>query len=340
MWFRDFLFGFKDYDKHKESQRVVDREESKVLPHPDTGSATRKHVLLYLVLRMRENLSMAVSLVNKWRCFGGFQQVLKHTSKVLKCEMTFAVYLPPQAEDGNVPVLYWLSGLTCSEQNFIQKAGAQRYAAEHGIAIVCPDTSPRGCGIEGEDADWDFGTGAGFYVDATQEKWKTHYNMYSYVTTELPELVQGNFPVDPKRKGICGHSMGGHGALICFLKNPTQYKSVSAFSPICNPSNCPWGEKAFTGYLGSDRESWKQYDACELAKNAKGVAISHILIDQGKSDNFYPHQLLPENFVDACRTQGVPIALRLHEGYDHSYYFIASFIGEHIAHHAKALAST
>ena len=282
---------------------------------------------------------MAVEEVSSTKCFGGFQKVFQHDSKTLKCSMKFSVYLPPQQQSSKVPVLYWLSGLTCTEQNFIQKAGSQKYAAELGIAIVCPDTSPRGCNIEGEDDSWDFGTGAGFYVDATEEKWKSNYNMYSYVTKELPGVIEANFPVDPSLKSISGHSMGGHGALICFLKNPGMYKSVSAFAPICNPMQCPWGEKAFTGYLGSDRETWRNWDATELVKSYSGSIASYILIDQGKKDSFLSQkQLLPENFVEACRSSGIPVVLRNQEDYDHSYYFIASFIADHIKHHADALS--
>ena len=280
----------------------------------------------------------APTLVNSWKCFGGFQKVFTHQSKALNCKMTFAIYLPPQVDAGTVPVLYWLSGLTCTQDNFIQKAGGQKYAAEHGIAIVCPDTSPRGCDIEGEDDSYDFGSGAGFYVDATEDKWKTNYNMYSYVTAELPKLIEGNFPVNATRKAITGHSMGGHGALVCFLKNPGLYTSVSAFAPICNPSNCPWGTKAFTGYLGTNQSTWKKWDSTELVKNYSGPSKSYILIDQGKDDNFLTqNQLLPQAFVDACRESNVPVVLRMQEGYDHSYYFISSFIGDHIKHHAEIL---
>ena len=265
--------------------------------------------------------------------------MFKHQSKVLNCQMTFAIYLPPQSEAKTVPVIYWLSGLTCTQDNFIQKAGAQRYAAELGVAIVCPDTSPRGCGIEGEDDSYDFGSGAGFYVDATEDKWKTNYNMFSYVTDELPKLVESSFPVDANNRSVMGHSMGGHGALICFFKNPGFYKSVSAFAPICNPCNCPWGNKAFTGYLGGDKSVWKNWDATELVKGYAGALKSYILIDQGKDDNFLEQkQLLPENFVDACRANNVPVVLRMQEGYDHSYYFISSFVGEHIKHHYEALS--
>ena len=283
----------------------------------------------------------ALKLVSDKKCFDGWQRVYEHYSKVLNCTMNFAIYLPPGAEtevSEKIPVLYWLSGLTCTEQNFITKAGAQRYAAERNIILVAPDTSPRGCGIEGEDDSWDFGTGAGFYVDATEEKWKTNYNMYSYVTKELPALVNANFPALPDRQSIFGHSMGGHGALICALKNPGKYRSVSALAPICNPMNCPWGEKAFTGYLGPDRERWKEYDATELVQKYVGPPFSYVLIDQGLEDEFLKKgQLLPENFVEGCRKGNVPVLLRKHEGYDHSYYFIASFMDEHIRHHVAAL---
>nr|XP_058966270.1 S-formylglutathione hydrolase-like [Pocillopora verrucosa] len=279
---------------------------------------------------------MALEEVSSAKCFGGLQKVFKHKSLELKCEMKFAVYVPPQAEEDKVPVLYWLSGLTCTEQNFITKAGAQRTASELGVLIVAPDTSPRSCGIEGEDDSYDFGTGAGFYIDATEEKWKTNYRMYSYITKELPALIESNFPVLSGKQSIFGHSMGGHGALICFLKNPGFYKSVSAFAPICNPVQGAWGQKAFTGYLGGNQEAWKEYDATELVKGYDGPPPD-ILIDQGVADEFYPSQLLPENFVEACRSKNVPVTLRLHEGYNHSYYFIASFVEDHIRHHARYL---
>ena len=251
--------------------------------------------------------------------------------------MNFAIYVPPQASSGKVPVLYWLSGLTCTEANFTAKAGCQRIASEHGIIVVAPDTSPRNCDIEGEEESWDFGTGAGFYVDATEEKWKKHYRMYSYITKELPALVNANFPALEGQMSVFGHSMGGHGALIAFLKNPGLYKSVSAFAPICNPMNCPWGQKAFGGYLGSNKESWKGYDACELMKAYKGPK-PEILIDQGLGDKFYDaQQLLPETFKKACEEVTHPLNLRLHEEYDHSYYFISTFLEDHVKHHVKYL---
>lgn len=279
---------------------------------------------------------MGLEEISSAKCFGGSQKVFKHHSSELKCDMKFGVYVPPISAAQKVPVLYWLSGLTCTEQNFITKAGAQRTAAEQGIMIVAPDTSPRSCGVQGEDDSYDFGSGAGFYVDATEENWKTNYRMFSYVTKELPALIASNFPVLPEKQSVFGHSMGGHGALICFLKNPGLYKSVSAFSPICNPVQCPWGQKALAGYLGSDKETWKEYDATELVKNYDGP-IPDILIDQGTDDQFYPSQLLPENFVEACRSKNVPVTLRMQEGYDHSYYFISSFVEDHVKHHARHL---
>ncbi|XP_066266959.1 S-formylglutathione hydrolase-like [Branchiostoma lanceolatum] len=284
-----------------------------------------------------KRIKMAVSEVSSAKMFGGFQKVFSHESTQLKCKMNFGVYLPPQAESGKCPVLYWLSGLTCTEQNFVTKACAQRAAAEHGIIIVAPDTSPRGCNIEGEEDGWDFGTGAGFYVNATEDKWKTNYRMYSYVTEELPSVVNSSFPVDSDRQSVFGHSMGGHGALICYLKNPGKYRSVSAFAPICNPVSCPWGQKAFSGYLGSNKDTWKEYDASELVKKYQGPPVD-ILIDQGTADSFLPAgQLLPDNFVAACTESKVPVVLRMQEGYDHSYYFMASFMDDHIKHHAKHL---
>ncbi|KAK6195208.1 hypothetical protein SNE40_000682 [Patella caerulea] len=279
----------------------------------------------------------ALTEVSSNKSFGGQQKVFSHESAELKCTMKFGVFLPPAASGGKVPVIYWLSGLTCTEQNFVTKAGAQKYAAEHGLIIVAPDTSPRGVNIEGEDDSYDFGSGAGFYVDATQDKWQTNYRMYSYITKELPTLINENFPTIPDRQSIMGHSMGGHGALICTLKNPGKYRSVSAFSPICNPVNCPWGQKAFNGYLGADQAVWKTYDACELARQYNGPALD-ILVDQGKADNFLTQkQLLPENLVEVCSEKKIPITLRMQEDYDHSYFFIASFIEDHIRHHALHL---
>ena len=276
---------------------------------------------------------MIIERIEHRACFGGWQDVYQHASTVLDCTMRFAIYLPPKAAHGPVPALYWLSGLTCSEQNFIQKAGAQRYAAEHGITLVCPDTSPRGDGVVNADGN-DLGQGAGFYVDATQVPWAEHYRMHEYVVHELPALVEANFPVSGRR-AISGHSMGGHGALTCALRNPGRYRSVSAFAPIVAPSQVPWGQQAFTAYLGEDRAAWKQYDATELVKAASERLP--ILIDQGDADEFLETQLRPWLLQAAADAAGYPVYLRVQPGYDHSYYFIASFIGEHIAHHAKAL---
>ena len=265
--------------------------------------------------------------------FGGEQQVWQHRSRALDCDMRVAVYLPPQAQDGPVPVLYWLSGLTCTEQNFITKAGAQRYAAEHGIALVAPDTSPRGDDVADAEG-YDLGKGAGFYVNATQAPWAAHYRMYDYVADELPALIEANFTVTASR-AISGHSMGGHGALVVALRNPGRYRSVSAFAPIVAPSQVPWGEKAFAAYLGEDRDAWQAYDAVALI--AAASERLPLLVDQGSADEFLATQLRPELLDVACRTHGHPLDLRMQPDHDHSYYFIASFIGEHIAHHAAAL---
>ncbi len=251
--------------------------------------------------------------------------------------MRFAVYRPPQAEAGAVPVLTYLAGLTCTEETFMIKAGAQRLAAEAGLMLVAPDTSPRGTGIAGEDEDWDFGTGAGFYLDATAAPWEAYYNMYTYVTAELPGVIAAEFPARAGAASIFGHSMGGHGALTIALKNPGTYRSVSAFAPIVAPTQVPWGEKAFSGYLGPDREAWRNYDATELVAGSRFDGT--ILIDQGEADQFLTEQLRPELFEAACAAAGQPLTLRRQPGYDHSYYFIATFIADHIAHHAAALAA-
>ena len=279
---------------------------------------------------------MAITSVSRNKCFGGVQGVYSHESRETACVMRFGVILPAHAEAQAVAVLYWLSGLTCTEENFIVKAGAQRVAAELGLAIVVPDTSPRGLKIPGEDESYDFGLGAGFYVDAVQPPWSRGYRMYSYVAKELPRLIESEFPVDPARTGIFGHSMGGHGALTIALKNPDTYKSVSAFAPICSAMRCPWGEKALTGYLGADRALWRDYDASALIESRgwKGPAL---LVDQGTSDQFLESQLKPELLRDACRRSGVPVDLRLQAGYDHSYFFIASFIEDHLRFHARNL---
>lgn len=266
-------------------------------------------------------------------CFDGRQEVWQHESSVLDCTMRYAVYLPPQARSAACPVLYWLSGLTCNEQNFITKAGAQRYAAEHGLILVAPDTSPRGASVADAEG-YDLGQGAGFYLNATREPWAAHYRMYDYVVDELPALVDAHFPASDAR-GISGHSMGGHGALVIALKNPGRYRSVSAFSPIVAPSQAPWGEKAFAAYLGDDRDAWREWDATELVAQARERLP--LLIDQGEADEFLSTQLKPELLRDACAAAGHPLQLRMHPGYDHSYYFIATFIGEHIAHHAAVL---
>jgi len=276
---------------------------------------------------------MAIERIEHRGCFGGWQDVYEHASDTLDCTMRFAVYLPPQAERARLPVLYWLSGLTCNEQNFITKAGAQRYAAEHGVILVAPDTSPRGDDVPDADG-YDLGKGAGFYVDATQQPWAAHYRMYDYVVRELPALIEANFPATDAR-GISGHSMGGHGALVIALRNPGRYRSVSAFSPIVAPSQVPWGEKALGAYLGDDRSAWAQYDATALIADAPERLA--LLVEQGEADEFLEGQLRPHLLRAACEAAGHPLELRMRPGYDHSYYFIASFIGEHIAHHARAL---
>lgn len=278
--------------------------------------------------------------VSSVKVHGGLQKVFTHKSKLTNCTMKFGIFLPAEAVNKTpCPVLYFLSGLTCSHENFVTKGNGQKAASENGMIIVCPDTSPRGVKVEGDDDNWDFGTGAGFYVDATEEKWKTNYNMYSYCTLELPELINENFSTKPDAVGITGHSMGGHGALICALKNPGMYKSVSAFAPICHPSNCPWGQKAFTGYLGQDKAAWADYDACDLATKYAGPPLN-ILIDVGKADGFYEKkQLLPEDFLTIAAQNSLPVALRMQAGYDHSYYFISSFIDDHIKHHAEYICT-
>ena len=277
-------------------------------------------------------------IISESRCFGGMQGVYRHDSGVLGCAMRFAFFRPPQALEARVPVVYWLSGLTCTEENFITKAGAQRVAAELGLAIVAPDTSPRGLGIPGEAESWDFGLGAGFYVDATQPPWSRGYRMYSYVTRELPALVAAHFPVDATRTGILGHSMGGHGALTIALKNPRTYSSVSALAPIASPMRCPWGEKALSRYLGNDREAWREYDTTELVRS-RGWAGPPVLVDQGTRDPFLESQLKPQWLREAFDAAGAPLQLRMQDGYDHSYYFIATFIGDHLRFHASHLAT-
>lgn len=277
-----------------------------------------------------------MELLSEHRCFGGVQRFYQHTSREIGLPMRLAVFLPPQAEQGPVPVLFYLAGLTCTEETFTIKAGAQRLAAEHGLALVMPDTSPRGANLPSDNDSWDFGVGAGFYVDATEAPWSAHYRMDSYVTRELPAALAG-LPLDMNRAGIFGHSMGGHGALVLALRNPSLFKSVSAFAPIAAPLHCPWGEKAFSGYLGPDRESWKAYDASELMASRQNPFPAGILIDQGLADKFLAEQLHPERFEAACQAAGQPLTLRRHEGYDHGYYFISTFIADHLAHHARVL---
>jgi S-formylglutathione hydrolase len=280
-----------------------------------------------------------LDVVSRNRCFGGEQGTYAHASRATGTRMRFAVFLPPQAASARVPVLYWLSGLTCTEENFVVKAGAQRTAAALGLALVVPDTSPRGLGLPGEGDAYDFGLGAGFYVDATQAPWSSGYRMDTYVTQELRELVRASFPVDDARTGIFGHSMGGHGALVLALRNPQRYRSVSAFAPIASPMRCPWGEKALTGYLGADRAAWRAYDATALIAD-RGWPGPPLRVDQGTADQFLETQLKPRLLEEACAHAGVPLDLRMREGYDHSYFFIATFVDDHLRHHARSLGVT
>ena len=272
------------------------------------------------------------------RCFGGVQAVYAHEARETRCTMRFGLFLPPRAAGARVPVVYWLSGLTCTEENFVVKAGAQRVAAELGLVLVVPDTSPRGLGIPGEADSYDFGLGAGFYVDATQAPWSGGYRMYSYVSQELRHHVEAHFPVDPERVGIFGHSMGGHGALTIALRNPDVYRSVSAFAPIASPMRCPWGEKALSGYLGDDHARWRDYDATALIED-RGWRGPRIVVDQGTRDPFLESQLKPGLLEDACARAGVALDLRRRDGYDHSYYFIATFVEDHLRFHARELAA-
>lgn len=274
-----------------------------------------------------------MKLIERHACCGGWQEVWQHAAQSLHCQMKIAIYLPPQAEQQNLPVLYWLSGLSCTEQNFITKAGAQRYAAKNGIILVAPDTSPRGENVA-DDPAYDLGQGAGFYINATALPWQTHYQMYDYVLTELPALIKKHFPATEKQ-AISGHSMGGHGALILALNNPDHYVSVSAFSPIVAPGQAEWGKKIFGAYLGNDKEKWQQYDAVELIRSGK--KLPEIFVDQGLDDPFYETQLHTRLLKEICDKQGIPNTIRLHPGYDHSYYFIASFIADHIDWHTKKL---
>jgi S-formylglutathione hydrolase len=277
-----------------------------------------------------------IQLVSEHACFGGKQQFYKHDSRETRGPMKFSVYQPPQAKAGRVPVLYYLAGLTCTEETFPIKAHAQAVAAELGLMLVAPDTSPREPRIPGDAEMWDFGQGAGFYVDATQAPWSANYRMYSYVSRELPEVVAANLPALAGATGIFGHSMGGHGALTLALRNPTQYQSVSAFSPVAAPMQCPWGQKAFTNYLGPDQETWREHDATQLV--ARKPFPAHILIDQGAADQFLAdRQLLPEKFAAAAAAAGQKLNLRMQPGYDHGYFFIQSFMADHLQHHAKIL---
>ena len=269
--------------------------------------------------------------------FGGWLNRYRHRSQACNCDMSFSVYLPPAAATEKVPAVYWLSGLTCTDDNFRVKAGAQRYAAELGLALVIPDTSPRGAEVADVPERYDLGQGAGFYVDATQEPWARHYRMYEYVTRELPDLVEANLPLTDARS-ITGHSMGGHGALICALKEPGRYRSVSAFAPICHPMACGWGQGCFKAYLGNNREDWVAYDTVRLIE--EGASAMPLLIDQGTADEFLAQQLHPASLERVCAARSFPLTLRWQEGYDHSYHFIATFIGEHLAYHAEHLRET
>jgi S-formylglutathione hydrolase len=283
-------------------------------------------------------MAAALETLGEHRCFGGTVGFYRHAAASTACQMRFAVFVPPQARAGRVPVLYYLAGLTCTEETFMMKAGAQRVAAELGLMLVAPDTSPRGVPLPGDSDSWDFGVGAGFYLDATVALWSRHYRMYSYVTGELPALIGANFPADSRRQGISGHSMGGHGALTIALKNPGQYRSVSAFAPIAAPMHSPWGQKAFTNYLGPDRDRWSAYDATALVdKIVDAAQWPAILVDQGLADQFLAEQLHPQLFEQACGRVGYPLTLRRHAGYDHGYYFISSFMEDHLRHHADGL---
>ncbi|MEF7617110.1 S-formylglutathione hydrolase [Aquincola sp. MAHUQ-54] len=280
----------------------------------------------------------APELLSAHGCFGGEQRFYRHDSSAIGLPMRFGVYLPPQAAQGRVPVLTYLAGLTCNEETFAIKAGAQRFAAEHGIALLMPDTSPRGANVPGEADAWDFGVGAGFYLDATEAPWATHWRMESYIVDELLPLAAVELGLDGQRAGIFGHSMGGHGALTLALRHPGRFLSVSAFAPIAAPTRCPWGHKAFSGYLGADRSTWEAHDASALmSKLAAAPFPEGILVDQGLADKFLAEQLYPEAFELACKAANQPLTLRRHAGYDHGYYFISTFIADHVAHHAAVL---
>lgn len=282
---------------------------------------------------------MTIETLSETGCFGGRIGFYRHRSSVNNCDMQFSVFVPPQAAYGKVPVLTFLSGLTCTEENFMVKSGAQRVAAELGLVVVSPDTSPRGEGVPDDpDKDYDFGLAAGFYLNATQEPWSRHYLMYDYITRELPSIIFDNFPGDPDRHGLTGHSMGGHGALTIGLRNPDMFRSLSAFAPICTTLHSPWGQKALGHYLGDDTSTWHDYDACEVARRSGDVArYDRILVDQGADDPWLKEQLKPELLEAACTESGLPLDLRVHEGYDHGYYFISTFIEEHLKFHAARL---
>jgi len=283
---------------------------------------------------------MTLETVSEHRCFGGVQGFYRHPSAVIGLPMRFAVYQPPQALQQRVPVLFYLAGLTCTEETFAIKAGAQRVAAQLGLMLVTCDTSPRNTGIPGEADDWEFGSGAGFYLNATQPPWSRYFRMYDYVLEELRATVLGHFPASAQQLGIFGHSMGGHGALVLALRNPQVYRSVSALAPICSPTRCPWGIKAFTGYLGENAAEWAGYDAVELVRARAAGTFPEILVDQGLADKFLPQgQLLPELLEQACAAAAQPLRLRRHDGYGHDYYFISSFVEDHLRFHARALAA-
>ena len=280
---------------------------------------------------------MSFEVVSQARCFGGTQFVYRHASRETGTRMGVAVYVPPQAKDAKAPVVWFLSGLTCTEENFTVKAGAQRVASELGLILIAPDTSPRGEGVpDDSEGAYDLGLGAGFYVDATQAPWAKHYRMRSYIENELPALVADNLPVDMSRQGITGHSMGGHGALTIALRNPGRFTAVSAFAPIASPMNCPWGEKALSAYIGPDRSAWSEYDACALIEN--GARVPDLLVDQGTADSFLETQLKPQLLQASCAQAGIPLTLRMQDGYDHSYFFIATFIEDHLRWHAERLS--
>jgi S-formylglutathione hydrolase len=284
---------------------------------------------------------MTIETLSETQCFGGRIGFYQHASGVNHCKMRFSVYVPPQAANGSVPVLTFLSGLTCTEENFMVKSGAQRVAAELGLMLVSPDTSPRGPDVPDDpDGDYDFGLGAGFYLNATAAPWSQHYHMYDYITAELPGVIFDNFPGDSDRQGLTGHSMGGHGALTIGLRNSERYRSLSAFAPICTTLHSPWGKKALGHYLGNDVAGWREYDACEVARGSGDVTtFDRILVDQGADDPFLTQQLQPERLQQACDESGLPLDLRVHAGYDHGYYFISTFIEDHLKHHASRLGA-